>query len=125
MKTVLIIDDDDAVRESLMAFFEDRGWRALPAVSGEAALEILARERPDGAVVDIRLPGMDGNAFVRQAIRNQSSLAYIIVTGSPEYQLPEDIMIMSRVSGNVFAKPVIELDRIEKALLHQINQGTA
>ena len=124
MKTVLILDDDDAVRDSLMAFFEDRGWRVLPAASGEEALKIMESETPDGALVDIRLPGMDGNEFIRRARRRCSCLAYVIITGSPEYQLPEDVLAMSRVSEKVFAKPVIKLDRIETALLRQIDQCT-
>ena len=122
MKTVLILDDDDAVRESLMAFFEDRGWRVLPAASGEEALEILAREKIHGSVVDIRLPGIDGNEFIRRASRMCACLAYIIITGSPEYQLPADVMVMSRVSDTVFAKPVIKLARIEEALLEKIDE---
>lgn len=121
MKTVLILDDDDAVRESLTAFFEDRGWRVLPAVSGEEALEVLDRESPDGSIVDIRLPGMDGNEFIRQAIRKCSCLAYVIVTGSPEYRLPEDVMTLPPVSDIVFAKPVVRLERVEEALLRQID----
>ena len=50
-RTVLILDDDDAVRENLVDFFEDCGWRVLSAANAEDAIELAASELPDGAVV--------------------------------------------------------------------------
>jgi CheY-like chemotaxis protein len=124
VKTVLILDDDNAVRDSLIYYFEDRGWSVLPATSAEEALDILQHKMPDGAVVDIRLPGMDGNEFIRLACKIHTCLAYVIVTGSPEYRLPEDVRTMPPVSDNVFSKPVVKLHLLEEALLHQIDQCT-
>ena len=121
MKTILILDDDDAVRESLTDFFEDREWRVISAASAEAALEILTKETPDGAVVDIRLPGMDGNEFILEAIKKCPTMAYIVVTGSPEYSPPGKIAGFPEVSDMVFAKPVTSLSALEEALLKQIN----
>jgi len=109
MKTVLILDDEDPVRESLMDFFEDRGWRVLAAASAEAALELLQRERVDGAVVDIRLPGMDGNAFIDTAGKAYPQLVFVICTGSPDYQPSNQVSLLSTVSDKVFLKPVADL----------------
>jgi DNA-binding NtrC family response regulator len=123
MKTILILDDDDAVRESLVDFFEDREWRVVSAASAEAALEMLTVEKPDGAVVDIRLPGMDGNAFILAAVEKRPAMAYVIVTGSPEYSLPGDVAGLSGVSHLVFSKPIADLPALEKALLDQIKKN--
>ncbi len=43
---MLILDDDEAVRESLMYHFEDRGWRVLPAAMVEGAFDVLAYKCP-------------------------------------------------------------------------------
>jgi len=82
-QTVLILDDDDDVRRSLVEFFEDREWRVLWAATLEDALEVLESESPDGVVVDIRLPGMDGNGFIRSVSKTYPDLSYLICTGFP------------------------------------------
>ncbi len=119
---VLILDDDDAVRESLMDFFEDRGWRVLSAATAEDALNLLAHEEPDGAVVDIRLPGMDGNALIRAVSSTRPTLACVICTGSPEYRTPKDVAALSQVSEKVFAKPVANLIELEDEVRLQIEK---
>ena len=121
-QTVLILDDEEAVRESLADFFEDQGWRVLPAETAEEALEVLKRETPDGAVVDIRLPGMDGNEFIREACQRNISMVCVICTGSPEYHLPSDIAALPRMSEKVFVKPVADLAEMEEALCRQIEK---
>ncbi len=121
-QTVLILDDDEAVRESLMYHFEDRGWRVLLAVTAEEALDVLAHETPDGAVVDIRLPGMDGNDFIREVCRRNINMACVICTGSPQYRPPDDITTLPQVSEQVLAKPVVDLAELEESLRRQIEK---
>ena len=88
--TVLILDDDEVVRESFLCYFEDHGWQVWSAASAEEALEVVAREKPGCAVVDIRLPGADGNAFIRDVNGTYPSMACVICTGSPEFMPPTD-----------------------------------
>lgn len=115
-QTVLILDDDADVRGSLIEFFEDREWRVFWAATAEDALETLRRERIDGVVVDIRLPGMDGNGFIRSASKIYPNLAYLICTGSPEYHPPDDILALPNVCEQVFSKPVFDLFVLEDKL---------
>lgn len=122
MQTVLILDDDESVRESLVDFFEDRDWRVLPAATAEEAFKILEHEKPHCAVVDIRLPGMDGNAFMRAVSKTHPDLACVICTGSPEYRPPDDVVAFSQVSEEVFAKPVTDLAEVAEALGRQIEK---
>lgn len=125
-RTVLVLDDEKVVRESLVDYFEDSGWRALPATSAEAALEILGRERVDGALVDMRLPGMSGDAFIREAHRLWPGMAFVVVTGSPELcpsggsrELAEGL---PGTSGKIFEKPIEDLGELEAELARQIDQ---
>ncbi|MGQ0631936.1 MAG: response regulator [Sporichthyaceae bacterium] len=62
---VLIVEDDPDVRELLVRRFRRAGHRTVAVDSGEAALVAVLSERPDLAVVDIMLPGMDGWDFIR------------------------------------------------------------
>ena len=68
-RSILIVDDEETIRQSLIDYFEDRLWRVIEAESGEAALKMLDSESPPGAIVDIRLGGMFGDTFIREACR--------------------------------------------------------
>jgi two-component system response regulator RegA len=79
--TVLLVDDDDALRERLARAFADRGLTVVEAPDHETALEI-ARTRPlDRAIVDLRMPGAGGLAVVQDLRALQPTLQIVVVTG--------------------------------------------
>jgi len=119
-RCILVVDDEIFIRQSFIDFFEDRLWRAIEAESGEQALEILDHETPLGAIVDIRLGGMDGNTFIRKACQKNPGLAFVICTGSPEYDVPPDLRDLPGVAQQIFRKPVTDIGRLEQALLGKI-----
>ncbi len=59
-RTVLVVEDEEDVREMLRIFLEHRGYRVVEAGDGEAAIEVAGRERPDLIVLDLQLPKLDG-----------------------------------------------------------------
>jgi CheY-like chemotaxis protein len=61
---VLIVDDEEMIRDSLADYLEDDGFQVWTASSGEEGLRVLSRERMECCVVDMRLPGMNGDEFV-------------------------------------------------------------
>jgi DNA-binding NtrC family response regulator len=67
MARILIVDDDVAFRGSLAEMLGDLGHAVLEAGSVDAGLRLLRAETPDAAIVDLRLPGEDGLAFLRRA----------------------------------------------------------
>ena len=113
--TVLVLDDNEIVRECLVGLFEDRDWQVLQAETAEEALELLKDNDADGAVVDIRLPGMDGNDFIRWALTIRPQLVCIICAGSPEYDVEPDVADLPAV-GAVYAKPVESLVALEQKM---------
>jgi two-component system NtrC family response regulator len=66
MATILIVDDDAAMREGLAETLSDLGHRAVEAPDGDAALAIAARERLDAVLLDLRIPRKDGLEILRQ-----------------------------------------------------------
>ncbi|WP_428391845.1 sigma-54-dependent transcriptional regulator [Lichenicoccus sp.] len=60
MPTILIVDDDAALRESMAETLGDLGHRAIEAAGGSAALDLLAAHAIDAVLLDLRMPGMDG-----------------------------------------------------------------
>ena len=123
-RSVLVLDDEVVVRESLADFFEDRGWRVWQAASAEAALDLLASEPPGGVLVDIRLPGMRGDAFIREAHRLHPALAFVIVTGSPELCRggagKTYVQDLPATFPRIFEKPITDLAELERTLAQHI-----
>lgn len=117
MKTILILDDEQVVRHSFVDYFEDNLWRVFQAESAEDALVLLETMPSNAAIVDMRLPGMDGNAFIRQAHHRYPEMVFVICTGSPEYRVPDDLLLLSRVSSRLYRKPVKDIGEIEREVI--------
>lgn len=124
-RTIMIVDDESIIRQSFVDWFEDREWITIEAESGEQALEILKTETIDCAIVDIRMGGINGEAFIREAGKNRNGVVFVICTGSPEYSIPPDLLKLSFVFKDVFRKPVVEFAELEQALLWLIEQNKA
>ncbi|GIU96434.1 MAG: DNA-binding response regulator [Actinomycetota bacterium] len=59
-RTVLVVEDEEAIAEAVCRRLESEGYRVLVACDGPEALRLHERERPDLVVLDLMLPGMDG-----------------------------------------------------------------
>ena len=66
MAVVLIVDDDAAIRNALAEAVRDLGFDPLPAASGGDALAALDEKTVDAALLDLRMPGMDGLEVLRR-----------------------------------------------------------
>lgn len=79
-KTILVADDDPALRKLLQINLERSGFRTLAAMDGEEALEMAAREEPDLIILDVRMPGPSGIEVTR-TLRATSDVPIIMATG--------------------------------------------
>src|SRR5882757_784814 len=78
--TILVIDDEEIMREILETLLTREGYEVRVAASGAEGLE-LARALPfDAAIVDIMMPGLDGIATLEELRRVDEDLAVIIIT---------------------------------------------
>jgi len=81
-ETILIIDDELSVRESLSCFFQDEGYSVFTAENGEIGLELFSRERVDIVLTDLKMPRKDG-IEVMTAIREPSpDTPMVVVSGA-------------------------------------------
>ena len=60
MESILIVDDEKSIRDSLTGILQDEGFLPIPVESGEAAIEKISEEKPDLVLLDIWMPGLDG-----------------------------------------------------------------
>jgi len=79
--SILIVDDDIVVRDSLAKWFESEGFEVSIAPGASAALEMLAKRRFDLALVDIKMPGVDGIELQAKLREIDPSMPVIIMTG--------------------------------------------
>jgi signal transduction histidine kinase len=80
--SILLVDDDNAVREVTRAMLHELGYAVLEAGSGGAALDVLSREpKIDLMIVDFAMPGMNGAEVARQVKTKRPFLPILFVTG--------------------------------------------
>jgi two-component system, NtrC family, response regulator AtoC len=77
---VLVVDDEEIVRESLGGWLEKDGYTVARCADGPSALERLQAERWSILIVDLKMPGMDGLRVLEEAKRLQPELAVVMMT---------------------------------------------
>lgn len=79
--TLLLVDDEPSILSALRRLFRPHGYRIFIAESGAAGLEILAKEHIDLVISDMRMPEMDGAAFLKQVRERWPQVMRILLTG--------------------------------------------
>lgn len=82
--TVVVVDDEDLVREVVSDYLTRDGFRVLVAGDGVQAHALLQRERPQLAIIDVMLPGRDGLSLVRELRTAGSVLPIILLTAKTD-----------------------------------------
>ena len=83
VSTVLVVDDEPSVRDVVVRYLRQAGYRTLEAGDGNDARDLLELEMPSLIVLDLMLPGMDGLSLCRW-IRERSELPVIMITALGE-----------------------------------------
>jgi DNA-binding NtrC family response regulator len=78
--TVLVIDDDQDMRWAIRTILAETGLEVAEASAGEGGLELAARCAPDAVLLDIQMPGIDGEEVLRRLRHQQKDLPVIMVT---------------------------------------------
>ncbi len=80
MQTILVIDDDDSLRDTVAILLENEGYRAVTAAEGRSGFEQALTLRPDLVMVDLRLPGMSGVEICKQLRGSNVSTPIIVLS---------------------------------------------
>jgi CheY-like chemotaxis protein len=86
MKKILVVDDEEALRDLYRMELEDAGYQVKVAASGEEALKDIAIFSPDLVVLDIRMPGMSGLEVLGKIRQTWKILPVILCSAYGEYK---------------------------------------
>src|SRR2546423_8784475 len=117
--TVLVVDDEDGIRQALDRFLTRLGYRVLQASSGAEALDRQAAGEPDVMLSDIRMPNMSGVELVPKALAADSDLAIIMLTAIDEPRTAIECLKLG--AYDYLIKPV-DLDELEMSLQGALRQ---
>jgi two-component system nitrogen regulation response regulator NtrX len=79
--TILVVDDEATILQSLSGILSDEGFEVLTASNGYEALKVIEEASPDLVLLDIWMPGMDGIETLQEIKRTSSSLQVVIISG--------------------------------------------
>ena len=82
-ESILVVDDDEAVRKSLSSILSEEGYSVETVENGNQAIRISEKSRFDIALIDIKLPDMDGTELLSRLKENQPRMIMIVITGFP------------------------------------------
>jgi len=120
---ILIIDDEESIRKSLAAVLEEKGYLVDMAENGQVAIEKSKTKAYNLALIDIRLPDMEGTDLLTAIKENTPDMVGIIVTGYPSLQ--NAIEAVNKGADGYIVKPLtidVLLDMVKKHL--KIQQET-
>ena len=84
MHTILVIDDDAELQDTIAVMLEQEGYRVVQALDGKSGYEKALTLKPDLLVVDLRLPGMGGMEICKQLRANQIPIPIIVLSAVGE-----------------------------------------
>ena len=105
---ILVIDDEEMVRQSLEEILRLEGYDITPACSGEEALEILGQENFDLILLDLKMPGVDGIEVLRTVSKASPDTKVILLTGHGS--LESAIEALRQGAHDYLLKPVSSRD---------------
>ncbi len=81
MARILVIDDEQVLRRSVVEILEREGHEVLDAADGKVGMQLLREQRPDLVISDLFMPEMDGVELLRQLRRESPELKVVVMSG--------------------------------------------
>ena len=106
---VLVVDDEEGIRETLSGIFEDEGYAVVTATSGEEALDLLKEHDHDLVLLDIWLPGIDGTKTLEEIKTLKPDLPVVMISGHGNIELA---VKSTRLGAYDFLEKPLSLERV-------------
>ncbi len=111
---ILTIEDEAPIRNGIVAYLEDSGFKMLEATDGHSGLELFRREEPDVVLCDLRLPGIDGLEILATITDESPETPVIVVSGVS--LLSYAVQALKRGAWDYVTKPIHDMAVLENAV---------
>ena len=118
-EAILVVDDEEVLARNLVRFLQQRGYVARAAGNARDALSMLETFRPDCALLDYNLPGMDGLQLMQALRELEPDLPVVIITGQGNVHLA--VEAMKRGANDYLSKP-LALDEVALAVAEVLSR---
>jgi len=96
--TILLVDDENFFRERLGRAFKKRNYRVYLAADYNEGMKIVEQDRPELAVVDLRMPGKSGLELIKDALAIHPEMSIVVLTGYGSIATATDAVKLGAVS---------------------------
>ena len=118
-QTILVIDDEAAIRDSLRMILEYDGYDTLLARGGQEGLERVARDRPDLVLLDVKMPGRDGLEILRDLRELDELLPVVMISGHGTVSTAVEA---TKLGAFDFLEKPLSSERVRLSLRNALNQ---
>ena len=116
--TILVVDDEASIRQSLSGLLSDEGFEILTASNGYEALKVIDAESPDLVLLDIWMPGMDGIETLKEIKKESPYIQVIIITG---HGTIETAVQATKLGAFDFIEKPLSIDKVIVAINNALN----
>jgi len=118
--TVLVVDDEEGIRQSLGDILEDEGYEVISAENGSDALSIIETDSPDLVFLDIWLPDRDGIEILEEIRTKKPTLPVVMISGHATIDLA---VKATRIGAYDFLEKPLSLDRVLLTTQRALERG--
>lgn len=119
--TVLIVDDDPFIRDSLREVLEYERFDCIEAVDGKSALDLISEKEIDAILLDLRLPRVDGMEVLQKSIKTNPNIPVIIISGEGTIKQAYQA---AKIGAFDFIEKPLEAERVLITLRNALNIKT-
>jgi DNA-binding NtrC family response regulator len=121
-ENILVVDDDTELRKVLSSILSEEGYAVKTAENGKQAIEVSEKKRFDLALIDIKLPDMEGTELLHRLKEKQPHIVMIIITGFPTIQ--NAMGAVNEGADGYILKP-FEIRKLLEAVRKHLNKEAA
>jgi PAS domain S-box-containing protein len=118
---ILVIDDDQAVRESLAFYLEDHGYNIRQAASGQEGITLFEQYGADAVMVDLRMPGISGHEVLEHIAAVTQDIPLIVISGTG--QIDETVKALRLGAWDFIMKPITDMGILRHSLLKGLERA--
>lgn len=122
--TLVAIDDEPEFTKTLQQFFGSRGYTVHVATTGPDGLGLVAAHRPGVVLVDLKLPGMDGDEVLQQIRRDHPATHVIVITAYNDGGKTRDRLLALGAFAH-FDKPLSSLRDLAATITQALRTNTS